>query len=97
MKKSKEFKIFLKAIRKEIKLFQEGKFISKVIKILMEENEYVRDNIDTFLIKLHSPQLESLRKFIFKPAAEAENQSYIPTVYSDYSDQVRKSGLNRTI
>lgn len=67
LKNSKEFTLFLKAIRKEIKVLHQSKFISKVIKILLQQSDLVRDSVETFRLKLGSQQLESLRKFIFKP------------------------------
>ena len=45
LKSGKEFTLFLKAIRKEIKFLLDGKFISKLIKILMEASDLVRDTI----------------------------------------------------
>ena len=95
VRSGKEFAMFLKAIRTEIKVFHEGKFTSKLIKILLEQSEEVRDNLQTFALKLHSPHLQSLRKFVFRP--EAVKDSYIPTIYSDHSEIARKSRLNRTI
>ena len=45
LKSGKEFTLFLKAIRKEIKFLLDGKFISKLIKIMMEASDLVRDTI----------------------------------------------------
>lgn len=63
----------------------------------MEQSDLVRDNIHTLFIKINSPQLESLRKFVFRPVEPSSAEIYIPTIYSDHSDKVNKWSLNRTI
>lgn len=55
----------------------------------------MRDTLQTFEIKLKSPHLQSLRRLRYLPPPA--NQQYIPTVYSDHSEQLHKSTLNRTI
>jgi hypothetical protein len=89
--------IFLKMIRKEIKSFHGGKFISKIIKILMEQSDLVRDTITTFQMKFKSAQLTSLKKFVFEPNEIPSGLIYIPTMYTDHSDPLNRGSINRTI
>jgi len=63
----------------------------------METSDLVRDTLVTFSLKLSSPQFESLRKFVFGQSEQLSSNMYIATVYSEQSEKINKSRLNRTI
>ena len=63
--KIREFRNYFKNIRREIKVLHKGKFVPKVLKLMLESCEKSRDNLDTFNIKIHSTQFESLKVSTF--------------------------------